>query len=105
MAQPTITKIIHHWKMGENQRFHVIGTDFDQNATVTLQDDRADWNSATVESVSANGKHLIFVSQPSKIKAAAKGERIDSSGALTITITNPTSGLSANQDVEGTYEK
>jgi hypothetical protein len=73
----------------------VIGTNIDPNATVTLQDDRADWDDAAVTDV--GGTFLIFVSHVKKI------HREHGIGSLTVTITNPDT-TSASMDVEGTYE-
>jgi hypothetical protein len=109
MAQPTINQVIHPWQKGEPQRFHVVGSNFDPNATVSLQDDRADWRPATGIKVSADGTSLTFESTPYNIKPPPKRGKIKSSGALTITITNPPStgtsaGMSASTNVSGSYQ-
>jgi hypothetical protein len=110
MAQPTISQVIHPWQQGKPQRFHVIGSNFDPNAAVSLQDDRADWRPATGIQVSADGNSLTFESTPQSLKRPRKAGKIKSSGALTITITNPPStgtsaGMnSASMNVAGTYQ-
>jgi hypothetical protein len=108
MGQPTITQVIHPWKMDESQRFHVMGSNFDPNATVTLQDDRAEWRPAMKIQVSEDGTSVTFESTPSNIKPRPKRGKIKSSGALTITITNPprtgtSAGMSASTNVSGSY--
>jgi hypothetical protein len=98
MAAATISRVVHRWKVRGTQRFHVIGKDFDAAATVTLQDDRAVWADPVIEPGS-DDKNLIFHSHPTHLNSGV----IKSSGALTITITNPGT-TPATTDVAGTYE-
>lgn len=98
MAQPTISSVIHHWKVNEIARFHVKGTQY-MNPQVTLEDGRATWAAPTIEA-SSDAKNVIFYSMPTSLTSRVSR----SSGALTITITN-SCGLAAAQDVQGTYEK
>jgi hypothetical protein len=95
---PTITKIIRRWKLNEIHRFHVIGTGFDPRATVTMQDDRADWAAPTITS-NSDTTDLVFSSHPTKVKRKV----ITSTASLTITVTNPDTS-SASMDVDGSYE-
>jgi hypothetical protein len=98
LIMPTINDVIRHWKVGEPHRFHVIGTGFDRNPTIDLEDDRAEWAPATLEPALSNDKHVVFQSRPIRLHRKHLGP-----GALTITITNADTS-SDSTDVEGSYE-